>query len=188
MTTHEYGPDDELPRLGSARKGETDDELPRLGSLAQSARIKELNNARNMMFLAAALLVILSVVELATLRGQANQFIRQNPGKLPPNVNVQQFEDLIVLFGRIFAVGIMALGGIYVVFGFLVKKFPVPITIIGLCIYVVFNLVLAVLNPATLGQWWVLKLIIIVGLAKGIQSAVVYQKEKRFEALGREYE
>ncbi len=167
---------------------EADDDLPQLGSLAQSARIKELNNARNMMFLAAVLLVVMAIIEFATLRNQASQVIRQNPNQFGPNADLKQVEDIIAFLGALLAGGILVLAGVFVAFAFLVKKFPVPITIIGLCLYILFNLVLAVLNPVTILQGWIFKLIITIGLVKGIQSAFVYQKEKRFEDLERGYE
>jgi len=185
MSMQDADRDDELPRIAGDRQRDHD-ELPRLGSLAQSARMKELNTARNILLVIGVLTVLVNAIQIPMARDQVHKAIqaelaKQGVAGFPPHV--QQFEEDAVRFTYLVLGVTSALGVLFVVFGFLVKTFPVPITIIGLVLYVVANLVFAVLNPESLAIGALIKIVIIVALAKAVQSAVVYQKEKRFEQL-----
>ncbi len=59
----------------------------------------------------------------------------------------------------------------------LVKTYPVPATVLGLVLYVGCAAVFGYLDPTTLAMGWLVKIIIVVALAKAIQSAVAYQRE-----------
>ena len=168
------------------------DDLPKLGSLAQSARVKELNTARNILIAIGILTIIVSGIQLATVRDQVHKAVQADLAKqgvvgFPPQV--QQFEENAVLISYAILGISVALGVLFFVFGLLVKTFPVPITIISLVLYVASALVSVVINPALLqfGVAILVRVIIVIALAKAIQSAFVYQKEKRFEELGRDY-
>lgn len=165
-------------------------DLPQLGSLAQSARIKELNTARNILIVIGILTIIVNAIQIPMARAQVHKALQDDLAKkqivgFPQEV--QLIEEIAVQFTYVVLGGTLALGVLFVVFGCLVKTYPVPITITSLVLYVLATLFFAVLNWQnfweTLALGFVLKIIIIVALAKAIQSALVYQKEKRFEQM-----
>jgi hypothetical protein len=80
---------------------------------------------------------------------------------------------------KLVAGGAAALGVIFIVLGVLVYKFPVPCTVAGLILYIVSTLGFAALDPTTLVRGIILKIIIVVGLFKSVQSALAYQAEMK---------
>ena len=65
--------------------------------------------------------------------------------------------------------------------GLAVYKIPVVATVLGLILYIGANIVFVVLtgNPLVLAQGIVVKILIIIGLFKAVQSAVAYQREQQ---------
>lgn len=180
-------PDEDLPKLGRSRETGPDDELPKLGSLAQSARVKELNTARNILIVIGILTILVNGIQIPMVRDQVHKAIQADLAKrgvigFPPQA--QQVEEIAVRVAYLVSGVTAVLGVIFLVFGFLVKAFPVPITITSLVLYVGAAVVFAALNPQSLAVVAVvIKIIIIVALAKAVQSALVYQREKRYEQL-----
>ena len=78
----------------------------------------------------------------------------------------------------------MVLGGVFIVLGALVHSFPVPITIVAMVLVVAYVIGLIILDPANIGRGIVIKVIVIVALAKAIQAAFAYEREKRKEEWG----
>lgn len=189
MSTPDREPDDELPRLGRAPHDESDDGLPRLGSLAQSARIKELNTARSILIVIGILTILVNGFQFSQARDQVHKALqveltKQGIAGFPPHV--QQIEEVALRFTYLVLGAMVGMGVLFVVFGILVKTYPVPITITSLVLYVGAALAFAVMDPKTLAMGAVIKIFIVIALAKAIQSALVYQKEQRLEALGRD--
>jgi hypothetical protein len=73
------------------------------------------------------------------------------------------------------------LGVIFVVCGIIIKAFPVPVTIISLVLYVLAAVGFGILHPPSLAAGLIIKVIIVIALAKAIQSAVAYEKEAQLE-------
>jgi predicted RND superfamily exporter protein len=96
---------------------------------------------------------------------------------------LQEIEDHAVQIGHLLDCGFLAVGALFIVFAFIIKQYPVPITIISLVLYLACAGVMAYLNPATLAAGAVVKIIIIVALAKSIQSARAYEAERRSDAM-----
>jgi hypothetical protein len=71
------------------------------------------------------------------------------------------------------------LGLLFVVFGLIVKQFPVPITVTSLVLYVLATVAFGLLSPATLLQGIVVKVIFIIGLFRAIKAARAYQDHAR---------
>ena len=94
-------------------------------------------------------------------------------------INADQARDLIHTAGLVIYGGALALGVAFVVFGIIVKLFPVPITILSLVLYILSALVFAALNPMSLLAGLLMKVIIIVALSKAIKAAFEYEREKR---------
>ena len=72
---------------------------------------------------------------------------------------------------------VVFLGVLFVIFGLVVKRFPVPITVTALVLYVAAVGAFALADPTTLGQGIIFKVIVVVSLAKAIQAEVAYQRE-----------
>jgi hypothetical protein len=98
-------------------------------------------------------------------------------------VKVQQVEDEHMMIATMVYGAAIVLGVVFVVCGVLVNRFPVPVTILSLVLYVSATLGFAVLNPATLAPvGLIVKVLIIVFLAKAVQAALAYEKERQREA------
>jgi hypothetical protein len=69
------------------------------------------------------------------------------------------------------------LGIVFIVCGLLVKRFPVPCTLIPLVLYVLSALATAAFDPTTLARGLIVKIVIVVALFKAVQAAFAYQKE-----------
>ena len=92
-----------------------------------------------------------------------------------PLMASEQFRQTVTLFGYL-VYGLPAfLGLLFVVFGLIIKKFPVPITIISLVLYVLATAAFALLSPMTLAQGIIMKVIIIFALVRAIKAAYAYQ-------------
>jgi hypothetical protein len=174
------------PRRGPEGGDEGGDEelpaAPRLGSLAQKARGKQLNQARAILIVIGVLTVAVNAVLMATLRDSIRSEIRKEvakagPGAVINQAQLQQIEDQAHRFGMLTGCVAVALGILFIIFGLLVKMFPVPITILSLVLYVVATLGFAALNPQSLVAGIIFKIIVVVALAKAIQAAVAYEKE-----------
>jgi predicted RND superfamily exporter protein len=59
----------------------------------------------------------------------------------------------------------------------------VPITIISLVLYLGATAIFAYLAPETIAAGIIIKVIIIIGLAKAIQAAIAYENDRRVANL-----
>lgn len=161
-----------------------------LGSLREGARSKNLKSARIALFVAFGVCLVQAMLEYATMDRQAEDLIRkeissQGPGFVVDQEARQEMKDAIMRIGTIMCAGILGMALIFLVLAFLVYKFPLFCTVGGLILYLGYALTMAYLISADgevsifkalwAGILW--KIIIIVGLVKGIQSAVAYQNE-----------
>ena len=62
------------------------------------------------------------------------------------------------------------------------RLFTVAVTVSALVIYVGSAIVFGILEPESLARGLIIKIIIIVALAKAIQTAAAYQRERDAEA------
>ncbi len=147
-----------------------------LGSLAQSARNKKLNLARGILFFVGILTIAVNIWMLFQIQKEVNEARQRGMIIIQSRVN---------LFYAATYVGI-ALGVVFTIFGFLVKVFPVPITITSLVLYVAAYLGFGALEPENLWKGAVIKVLIVVGLIQSIQAAIAYQKEEKRTARIRE--
>lgn len=96
-------------------------------------------------------------------------------------VQLKQTKEKILNGVRIIYGGTAVLGLVFIVLGCLVYVAPVPIVITGLVLYIAANAIYGFLNPATLAQGLLVKIIVILLLARAVQAAFAYQKEKAEE-------
>jgi hypothetical protein len=161
-------------------------DVPKLGSLAQAARGKQLNQARGILIAIGILTIVLNAIFLALARDQvekeAEAEIAKQGGRGRVVINEAQFKQAkeeAVQFVIIANSVAIFLGVLFVIFGLIVKTFPVPVTVLSLVIYIGAVLVFGVLDPRTLGAGIIWKIIIVVALVKAIQTALAYEREKR---------
>jgi hypothetical protein len=69
------------------------------------------------------------------------------------------------------------LGVIYAGLGLMVKSYPVPITIVALVLYIGTILVLAFIEPQTLVQEIIVKVVFVVGMIKALHAALTYKRD-----------
>ncbi|HTU21786.1 MAG TPA: hypothetical protein VMG10_27355 [Gemmataceae bacterium] len=159
---------------------------PKLGSLAQKARGKKLKEARGILFVIGGLTILFNGIFLFMVPhfvGDAlNQEISKQGGvnRVDPVLVEQARTEMLALnytiTGLFFGMGIL-----FVVFGALVYRFPLAMTITSLVLYLLATLAMVLVNPAALASGAIVRIIFIVALAKSIRSAYAYEKELRAE-------
>jgi hypothetical protein len=181
--------DKPLPRQpGATTAEERPPELPRLGSLAQTARLRQLNVARGILLFIGILTILVNGISMFAIRGAIEKEVDRELAKqglsriMADQVKLKELEDNAVVIPMLITGSAVLLGVLFVVFGLIVKRYPVPITITSLVLYVAATLLFGVLNPPSLAAGAVIKIVIIVALAKAIQSALAYEREAREQA------
>ena len=147
-----------------------------LGSLAQSARSKQLKSAK-VTIIAIGLLTVGANLVLALM----------NDYRIDEEVKKLQAQGLVVdqkvveatkRETQLTCAGFGAIGIVFIVMGFFVSAYPVPITILALVLYLAGFAISAVLDPATIPQGIIIKIIIIGGLVRSIKAALEYERER----------
>lgn len=158
-----------------------------LGSLKDQARSKNLRSARISLVIAGIITLILGAANYFVGEKQFDDMIQKElrartiDQEQVPEIKAAMMRMLTLLCG-----GLVGVGVIFLLFAILVRTFPLFCTVGGLILYIGYNLIMAYLismedggNAALFlvsGWWW--KLIIFIGLFKGIKSAVAYQRER----------
>ncbi len=169
---------------------EREDKLPKLGSLAQKARGKQLKQARGILFVIGALTVLangafLFMTPSLVQREIDKEVIQQGgPQQVDPLLVEQARNEMLALNYAINGL-FLGLGVLFLIFGALVYRFPLAMTITSLVLYLLATVLMALLNPASLASGAIWRILFIVALAKSIQSAHAYEKENRLQT---EYE
>jgi len=78
------------------------------------------------------------------------------------------------------------LGVLFVVFGLIIHRFPVFITVTSLVLYILATAAFALLVPASLAAGLIIKIIIIVALFRAIGAARAYQSHTAKPSLAGE--
>ncbi len=172
-------PSSELPPLGQSLSASSG-----LGSLAQSIRLKELKTARNILVIVGLLWGAFGLFFFFNTHNEVEQLVRQQVQDLHARgmaeipASVEQFRHRVTLFCQMIYGGQVVLGAVLIVLGALVRRHPVPTTVLGLVLYVGYVAIFGLLNPASLLSGLLFKIIVVVALAKSIQSAVAYQRSR----------
>lgn len=98
-------------------------------------------------------------------------------GQVADPAKVAELKDEWVRATRAIYGGGIVVGPGFVILGALVSSYPVPCTIGGLVLYLGGYAVFGYLNPASLTQGLLIKIIIVAGLYKAMQAAIAHQKE-----------
>lgn len=155
--------------------------MSKLGKLKTSARSKKLNQVRVLLIILGILMAVVHAIFLANARSRYEDEAKKIFGPMAPRAMVKAIVDDAVSKETPIRIGYIACGCLFIVFGIIVHKYPLPITILGLVMYIgaIFVGYMLSQDPKTLYQGAILKLLIIGGLISGIQTAVAIEKEKR---------
>jgi hypothetical protein len=166
----QYDDEPALPSLAQPGTGEASG----MGSLAQSARGTQLNQVRWTLIIIGIITIGFNVFMLATNRSNVENILQQKGiHQVPPDI-----ERLLEL-DRLTAIAFVLLGGIFIVLGLAVKAQPVLCTTLGLVLYIAGNLISAAIDPMTIMQGFIVKIIIVVALFRAIGAARAYENEQR---------
>lgn len=180
---HEEGPGFTDKPSAEARTLEPSLGPPGLGSLAQKVRLKQLDRARNILLFVGILTLIVNAAWMFMVPGSVEKELDMELAKnnmtrsMADPAWLEENEKMAVGIGLLIAGGAAALGVLFIIFGLIVKKFPVPVTITSLVLYILATILFGVLDPSTLAAGFILKIIFVVALAKAIQAALAYEKE-----------
>lgn len=157
-----------------------------LGSLAQAVRKKQLKTARNILILVGLLTVLFNLGSYFGASEEVEREIRrqseelQAQGMQPVQTSIDEFRQRVSFVVRVIYGGACVLGVLSVILGLVVYAYPVPVTVLGLALYVGATAIFGIISPLTLLPPGIfLKIVIIIALAKSIQAAVAYQQAMR---------
>jgi hypothetical protein len=153
----------------------------KLGSLGQAARGKQLNTARAILIIVGILTVAINGFLFVTAQSRVNDEINrlQQQGL---QIDQSLVAGVVLENQIIHGVG-AALGIVFIALGILVYQFPVPCTVGGLVLYVAANIGFGILDPSTIASGIIIKVFIVIGLFKSVQSAFAYNAEKQSTPL-----
>lgn len=160
--------------------------LPKLGSLAQKARGKKLKQARGILLFLGILTILWNGVFFflipTLVKGEIDKELVKLGGfrNVDPLAVEKARSEMEILNYAITSLFFFT-GVAFVIFGVLVYRFPLAMTIGGLVLYLLATVAMAALNPALLVSGAIIRIVFIVALAKSIQSAYAYEKERRAE-------
>ena len=174
--------------LGSLQEQAT----PSLGSLKQQARGKSLRGARIALGLASILMFVQAAYEYYTAESQldaafAKEIKKLGPGVIVNQTKLKQLKESAMKVVNLFCLGIAGLGVVFVILTVLVSRFPLFCTVGGLILYIGYTLIMAYLivrgnegadifSELWKGALW--KVVITIGLLKGIQTALAFQRDR----------
>ncbi len=130
------------------------------------------------------LTVLVNLAFFAMIESQVDEEIKQQVNKLHKQgqqedpASVAEFRSKVIKIAQLFQGGAIALGVVFIILGIMVKKYPVSCTIIGMVLYIGSIAIFGYLDPETLAKGLLIKIIVVVVLAKSIQAAVAYQREQ----------
>ena len=169
---------------------ETSNQNP-YGSLVASVHTKELKSAKGILLFVGIMTILFQSFLLFNARDELNKVYEEQLGKqglslsavkdLPPEVRAEfekaSGQDLRKV-RMIYAVGV-ALGITFILCGAFVYAKPVLCTVTGLTLYLGANAAMAALEPMTLVQGIILKIVIIVALISAVKAALASESARR---------
>ena len=163
--------------------------LPSLGNLAHAARHGKLKQARSILIGLGLLMLVVNGFLIALAKERTHEVVAKEvadlgrQGLVIEPAELAELEAAAVRWNQLYAAGVALVGGLFIVFGFIIYRFPVPITIVSLVLYIGIMAINAVLDPATIAQGIIIKIIVIAGLLSAIRAALAYEHGNRAAAL-----
>jgi hypothetical protein len=151
-------------------------------SLAQAVRSKDLKQARNILLVIGILTVLANGFFTFRAKAEVDKEIDKQiaqaraKGLQVHQDKVQLVRESALRITYLVQGGGVILGVIFIVLGFMVKSYPVPATILGLVLYLAGSAIFAYIDPMSLMQGIIFKVIVVVSLFSGVKSALGYQR------------
>lgn len=158
-----------------------------LGSLAQSSRKTELKKARTTMYVIGVLTLVVNLGLAFFAQNLVDSQFNEERQKLEQQglqIDQQQFDEIkaqSITATRIAAFGFAAVGVAFLLIGVFIEAAPVPLTVLGLVLYIGGAAISAIADPSTLMKGLIIKIIIVVALVRAVQAALAYQREAEME-------
>ena len=151
-------------------------------SLAQAVRSKELKQARNILIIIGILTVLANGFFTFQAKAEVDKEIDKQvaearaKGLQVDQQKVQLVRESALRITYLVQGGGVVLGVVFIVLGLMVKSYPVPATILGLVLYLAGSAIFAYIDPMTLAQGIIFKVIVVVSLFASVKSALGYQR------------
>lgn len=173
-----------------------DDDRPKLGSLAQKARGKQLKQVRVLLFVLGGLIIVVNLFSISTIRSNYRKAVdaeiqkRGGPAMVPiDRAAIQLEEDNTFLLGSSIRGAFVLLGVLFLLFGAILYRYPVPVTVLSLLLYLLGTVagiaIVAIGDPDQLGKQsafaWLERIFFVVALASSIKLARTYERERQAE-------
>ncbi|MCG3125322.1 MAG: hypothetical protein CHACPFDD_00140 [Phycisphaerae bacterium] len=160
--------------------------LPSLGgelsSLAQEARKKQLRVASGIFIAVGILTILANAVLLAMFDSQVDTLLSAELAKqglrledTDPGAH-EKARATVARTGYLIFGGAIAIGVVYLVLAALVSRKPVVMTVTGLVLYIASMAIFGLLDPTTLLRGLIIKLLIILVMAKAVSAALAYER------------
>lgn len=136
-----------------------------LGDLAQSSRRNELGGAKGALIVVGVLTMAINGFMFGNAENEVRELNLLNPGEVVTAVKM--------IYGSAFLLGLaLCLCGLFV------RKWPVPMTLCGLILYLLGTAAFALLDPMSLLQGVIVKIFIVILLVKSVKTAFAYQQDR----------
>ena len=156
------------PLKGEMKQTSTPSSMSGLGSLVDDQHEKHIKRARGAIMVVAVITIIAAVVFWFLLENEI--------AKIEADPNMYVLQDVVaqrrIMIGATFAIGV-----IFLALFFWAKSNPFGAALTAFIIYVTNIIVNAGIEPKTLPQGIILKIVIIVLLLNGVKSGLAYKKE-----------
>lgn len=159
-----------------------------LGSLTQAARSKQLNSARTILLVIGVLSILANgVFVVMATKIVDDQFTKEvvelrRQGMIVDQVELKKLKGEAVRATQLGNGFGLLIGIVFVALGCIVKKYPVPVTITGLVLYLASIAIFGLFDPSNLARGILIKILIVMGLVKAIQAAIAYEKESKADS------
>jgi hypothetical protein len=155
-----------------------------LGSLSQEARSSQLGTARGILLFIGVLTVAANAFFYTQIEKQVDEELNKQvqalrgQGMIADPVELKKIRESAIQIAKLIQGGAVLLGVVFIIMGVMVKQYPVPITITALVLYIGATAIFGFIEPSSLIRGIIIKVIIVVALAKSVQTALAYQREQ----------
>ncbi len=160
-----------------------------LGSLVENKHRKQLKGARSSIMVVAVLTFLGAGVQWF-LAQQASKELEAEVQKVRNDPTQVLLEDAVATQRsavnelRAIAGAILITGFVYIGLFFWAKGNPFAANLTALILFVTIQLLAAALNPVTLAQGWLVKILVIAALVNGVKSGLAFKRLQAQESRG----
>ena len=160
----------------------------KLDNLAQTVRTKSLRTARTIMLAVGGLTIFANLLGFTLTEKIIDQEIDQEvrkarqEGLLIDEEAVQDWRASAIRIGYLISGAMVCVGILFIALGACIYMKPVPITITALVVYLGTLALFGFLDPLSLMNGLLIKILVVAGLAKSVQSAIAYEQARSLTA------